>query len=202
MRAEIDYYFSLMSPWSFMGLGRLREFAQRTGSTITYKPVSTAAVFAAHGGKPLAERPAARRAYRLVELERWRAYLDLRINLEPAHFPVDERRAAHTVVAAVLSGADVGDLCERLHQGVWVNEENIADPDVIANALIETGHDPSLLDAGDGQDAIMAYEANTVEAIDRGVFGVPTYVVEGEMFWGQDRLGFVARKLGLRELGA
>jgi 2-hydroxychromene-2-carboxylate isomerase len=199
MRAAIDYFFGLSSPWSYLGLPRLREFAQRSGSTIRYKPMALGKVFEATGGLPVSKRPPARRAYRMVELERWRSYLDVRLNLEPRHFPVDDSLAARTVIAADLRGQEVGALCLALHRVVWAEDADLADEAVIRETLEHCGLDARLVEEARSDAASERLEANTREAIERGVFGAPTYFIEEEMFWGQDRLDFVARKLGLSE---
>jgi len=197
MRNTIDYFFTLASPWSYMGLPRFREYAKRSGSHIHYKPVSTKAVFATSGGLPLAERPEPRKAYRLVELERWRLYLDMPLNLQPAYFPVDDSFACHVVIAAVEAGQDVGDLVSGFHRAIWVDEENLADRAVVERIARAHGVDDATLAAAGAEETTARFEANIQDAIKAGAIGVPTYVVDDEIFWGQDRLDFVARKMGL-----
>ncbi|MEM1397990.1 MAG: 2-hydroxychromene-2-carboxylate isomerase [Pseudomonadota bacterium] len=199
MRASIDYYFALQSPWSYLGLERLRSFAERSGSAINYKPMKLATIFGETGGLPLAKRSKERQAYRMMELERWRFFLDVPLKLEPKVFPVDETLAAHTVLAALDGGAkEIGDLCEAFHAVVWTRDEDLSDVAVVRSAVERAGFDVSLVDTAKGADLDAVYEAHTRDAIAAGVFGAPSYVIEGEVFWGQDRLDFVGRKLGLR----
>ncbi len=199
MSADIDYYFCLISPFSFMGLARLRDYAGQAGSTIRYKPVDLPKLYGETGTLPLAQRPQARKDYRFVELERWRSNLALDLNVAPKFFPADESFAARVVAAAIAEDHDPGDLCQALHEVVWIDEQDIADPDTVAKTVAQAGYPEDLLDAAKGEEADAAIAANTAEAAARGVFGVPTYIIEDEPFWGQDRLDFVARKLGLRE---
>ena len=198
MQADIDYYFGLSSPWSYMGLRRLREYATRSGSRIHYKPMNVPMLFSETGTLPLGQRPAARQTYRMVELERWRNYLGVTVNLEPKFFPVEDMLAGLVVIAASDAGHDVGELCEMIHQAVWVREQNIADEEVLLSVLRALGlpAEETLADAKSEQTE-KQMETLTREAIDKGVFGLPSYVVDGELFWGQDRLEFVGRKLGL-----
>ena len=198
MQADIDYYFGLSSPWSYMGLRRLREYATRSGSRIHYKPMNVPLLYGETGTLPLPKRPVARQKYRMVELERWRTYLGVALNLEPKYFPVDDMLAGRVVIAASDAGHDVGELCEMIHQATWVREQNIADEEVLRSVLRALGlpAEETLADAKTEQTA-KQMETLTREAIAKGVFGMPSYAIDGELFWGQDRLEFVGRKLGL-----
>lgn len=198
MNTDIEYYFGLSSPWSYMGLRRLREYATRSGSRIHYKPVNVPMLFEATGTLPLPQRPQTRQAYRMVELERWRNYLGVTLNLEPKFFPVSDVFANRVVTAVGEKGHDVGDLCEAIHQCVWVRDLNIDDEETLKGALHDAGI-PAEDMIADAKSAEIEKVMNdfTTQAIDRGVFGLPSYVIEGELFWGQDRLELVAKKLGL-----
>ncbi|SLN11602.1 2-hydroxychromene-2-carboxylate isomerase [Oceanibacterium hippocampi] len=192
----IDYYFALSSPWSFLGCQRLRDIAGRNGADIVAKATSIGKVFGVSGGLPLAKRPKQRQDYRIQELKRWRDYLDIPINLHPAHFPVDENLAARTVTAARIAGKDPLALALGFHKAIWIEERDISDRAEIAAIIDATiGGSAELMNAAEGETVTAAYEADTQDAIDQGVFGAPTYVVDGELFWGQDRLDFLERKL-------
>ncbi len=186
--AHIDYYFSTVSPWAYLAGNRLEEIAARHGATITYKPVDLGRVFPATGGKPLNERAEARVAYRNQELERGRTKSGLALTSRPAFFPTNPAPSSYAVIAAQAAGGDVGALTQAILRACWAEEKNIAEDEVIRACLSETGFDPSLADSGMLSGAV-AYEANTEEAIQRGAFGSPFYIVDtGQMFWGQDRL--------------
>ena len=122
MSKSIDYYFSLISPWTYLGDARLRDIAARQGARVVHKPINLGKVFPATGGLPLAKRAQQRQDYRLVELARWSKHLDRPITLHPAHFPCDERRAAALVIAAQRNGHDVGELVNAILSAVWVKE--------------------------------------------------------------------------------
>jgi 2-hydroxychromene-2-carboxylate isomerase len=196
MERAVTVYYSLASPWTYLGWARLREVARRAGASVLHRPIDMRPVFQASGGLPLGQRPRQRQAYRLVELRRWRERLGLPLNLEPRHFPTDERPAARTVIAHGRQGGDISRLSESVLHAVWVEERDIADPATLRALAAENGADVETLAGMIEDDEVKAeYQANTQAAIDAGVFGVPTYVVGDELFWGQDRLDFVERAL-------
>ena len=196
MTKSVDYYFALISPWTYMGLSRLVEVVGKTGATLNYKPVDILSVFAQSGGVPAGQRPPARRAYRMMELKRWRRRLGVDLNLEPKFFPADETLASLCVAAEVAAGRDAGPLCKAFHEVVWMREENIADRDTIAQALARAGAPGDTLERAETDEVKALRDRFTAEAVAAGVFGAPSYVVDGELFWGQDRLDFLAEKLG------
>lgn len=195
MTAPITHYFFVQSPWSFFGLRRLVDIAKRHGVTIDHKPVQASEIWKHGGGVPLKQRPLPRQQYRTVEMKRWRDYLDMPVHLEPKFFPVDESLAARTIIAAQLDGQNVDDLIETLMGDIWLRERNAADPETIAGALKTSGLSEDYLARADGEDVTRRYAENTEAAKNDNIFGVPTYFVDGEMFWGQDRLDFIDRKL-------
>ncbi len=196
MAKTIDYYHSLISPWSYLGGPRLGDIAAAAGATVNVKPIDLAQVFPVSGGLPLAKRADQRRAYRLAELARWRDHLGMPLNIEPSYFPAAEGLAACTVIAAREAGADAAGLSNAILRAVWAEERDIADRATLAAICAENGHDGAALIAAAETDAVAAiYAADTGEAIARGVFGAPTYVFAGELFWGQDRLEFLARTI-------
>lgn len=196
MRTVLTVYYALQSPWTYLGWARLRELVARSDAAAHYRPIQTGPLFEASGTLPLAKRPAQRQAYRLMELRRWRDHLDVPLNLHPRYFPVDEGLAARMVIAHRQRGGDIALLSQAMLTAVWAEERNLADRDTLLEIAHEQGLDgPALLDATRGQAVGSEYDANTRAAIEQGVFGVPTFVIGDELFWGQDRLDFVARAL-------
>ncbi len=198
MAKVVDYYFSPVSPWTYLGHLRLEQILMRYKAQVNVKPVDlTGKIFPISGGLPLKQRAPQRQAYRLMELRRWREYLDLPLNLEPKFFPAPHDQAVLLIVAADLVGG--ADLAMQLAYGVmracWAEERNVADAETLAAIARERGIDVAALSAK-RDEAQAKYEAYTKEAIERGVFGAPTYVYNGELFWGQDRLDFLNRALG------
>jgi len=196
MSKVVTVYYALQSPWTYLGWARLRELVARAGADARYRPVQSGPLFQASGTLPLAQRPAQRQAYRLMELRRWRDHLGVPLNLHPKHFPVDEALAARMVIAHRGRGGDVAALSQAMLAAVWAEERDLADPDVLLAIARERGVDgPALLVAAEDEAVDSEYRANTRAAIEQGVFGVPTFVIGDELFWGQDRLDFVARAL-------
>ncbi|MEM1275580.1 MAG: 2-hydroxychromene-2-carboxylate isomerase [Pseudomonadota bacterium] len=190
--AAIDYFFSLLSPWTYFAGARLEEMAAAHGAAITYKPIDAARVFKATGGLPLAERPVARQEYRAQELRRTSAKTGMPYHFQPAHWPTDPEPASLSVIAVAQAGGPAGALARAFLTAVWVEQKDIADPAVVAEKLAEVGAEAGPIDL----DAARAlYEANTDEAIVRGAFGVPFYIIGEERFWGQDKLDDLATHL-------
>lgn len=186
---HIDYFFATLSPYTYLAGTRLEEIAARTGATVTYKPLDIIALFGRTGGTPPGERHPSRQEYRIQELRRASAKTGLSLNLKPAHWPTNGAPAAYAIIAAQSAGGgDLGKLVHRVTQGVWANEENIAENDVIRTCLKDAGFDPDLADKGLMQGA-ETYARNLEEAVERGAFGAPFYICDNdERFWGHDRL--------------
>ena len=196
MTKTVDYYFTLPSPWTYLGHQRFVEIARRHGAEIRVKPVDYGVIFPQTGGLPLPKRAPARQAYRLMELKRWPAYLDIPLNTHPKHFPVPDGDAACMVIAAENSGGDPLRLAHAILRAVWVEDKDITDMATLAEIAQANGHDGERLTAAAQEpETRAAYEAQTEAAIARGVFGAPTYIYQDELFWGQDRLDFLDRAL-------
>lgn len=199
MSVTLRYFASLQSPWTYLGHDRFYGIAQRHGAKVTCKPVDFGKIFAVSGGLPLGQRAPQRQAYRLVDLARWRDLLGLELNLQPKFFPTAELTAARMVTALGLMAGDTGALAGAILKAVWAGQQDIGDETVLLKLADGCGLDgASLLAAADQAETIAAYEANTEEAIELGVFGAPTYELDGELFWGQDRLDLLDRALAMR----
>lgn len=185
---QLDYYFTTLSPFTYLAGNQLEEIAAKHGATITYKPVDIMQLFARTGGTPLGERHPNRQAYRLQDLRRGAAKAGLPINLKPMFFPTNAAPSAYAIISAQKAGGgDLGALVQYYLRACWAEERNIAEDDVIRAGLEACGFDPSLADSGLLTGA-ETYGANLDEAIARGVFGSPFYIVGDEAFWGHDRL--------------
>ena len=198
MVKHVDYFFSPASPWTYLGHQRFAAMAKRAGAEVAVKPTDIGGqVFPATGGVPVKQRSPARQAYRLAELERWRKHLGIELNVRPKHFPpAQDKLAARVMIAAIRAGADPLEFPFAIMRAVWAEERNIADPATLGAIAREQGQDgDALLAAAESEPVKAEYQANTDEAIRLGVFGAPWYVVDGEGFWGQDRLEFVERAL-------
>jgi 2-hydroxychromene-2-carboxylate isomerase len=195
---NVEYFFTPVSPFTYLGHDRFVAIASRHGVSIDVKPVDLGPVFAVSGGLPLKQRAPQRQAYRLVELARWSKHLGLPLNLQPRHFPVPAAIASKWILATLSQqGAQNAlKLTGALLRAVWAEERNIADADTLAAIASEQGLDAkSLAERAASADIGQRYDALTQEAIDRQVFGAPTYIYRDEPFWGQDRLDFLDRAL-------
>ena len=196
MSAAIDYYLTPISPYAYLGHARFAAIAAKHGATVAVKPVDFGQIFPISGGLPLPKRAPQRQAYRLVELKRWSGFLDLPMNLQPKHFPVPDIAAGRMIVAAGTSGTDAMGLTGAILRAVWEEERDVSDPATLADIAGAQGFDAkALLAAVDAPETEARRQAFTEEAIAAQVFGAPTYVIGGELFWGQDRLDFVDRAL-------
>jgi len=194
---SIDYYFTPVSPYAYFGHDRFVAIATRNGATINVKPIDLGKVFPVSGGLPLKQRAPQRQAYRLFELARWRDFLGVPFNAQPKFAASGGDLATRWIVAALERGTEPAlDLAGAVMRARWAEERDIADPATLAACATEAGLDAAAIAARAQTPEIAArYEAFTQEAIDVQVFGVPWFIVDGEPFWGQDRLDFLARKL-------
>jgi 2-hydroxychromene-2-carboxylate isomerase len=197
MALQIDYYFAAQSPWAYLGHARFAAMAQAAGAKVQVLPVDFGKVFAVSGGLPLPQRAAQRQAYRLVELQRFSRWLGLPLNLHPKHFPVAGAAASKLILTvADQHGSDAATrLTSVVLAGVWADQLDIADAATLQDMLRRCGLPASCHDDARSAAADARYEAATQRAIDAGIFGAPSWVIGGEIFWGQDRLDFVQRRL-------
>ncbi|MCW8915244.1 MAG: 2-hydroxychromene-2-carboxylate isomerase [Magnetovibrio sp.] len=195
---KIDYYFSILSPWTYIGDTRFQDIAKRTGAAVTYHPLSSPDLFPATGGQLLKDRAQHRKDYRMAELQRWKDHLGIPLNLNPAHFPVPEPPASKLILAVQEDGNDAGPLLSAILKAVWVDEKNASDPDILIALANDCGLDGNAMMTASGDASFdQAFSSCTQNAIAAGVFGYPSYIFNSELFWGQDRLDFLERALGL-----
>ncbi|NMM38603.1 MAG: 2-hydroxychromene-2-carboxylate isomerase [Glaciimonas sp.] len=196
MTNTCEYYFSPQSPFAYFGHARFVALAKKYRVQVDLKPCDLGKVFSLSGGLPLAKRAPQRQAYRLVELQRWSDYLELPLNLQPTFFPVADHAAAKLIIATQLAhGTDAAlVLAGAIMRAVWSEQKNIADADTLAGIAAECEHDGKLLLKSSETASVQAqFDRFTDDAVAANVFGAPWYVVNGEGFWGQDRLDFVER---------
>jgi 2-hydroxychromene-2-carboxylate isomerase len=198
MPVTIDYYISLNSPWTYMGSALFAEIAKRNGATVNIKPAKFGPIFEKTGGLPLPKRSPERRAYRLMELKRWREVRNIPLVLQPKNSPSDDAAATRLVIAAKLQGKDAHRLATEFGRALWELDEPLGDSAVMAAAAKRAGLDAAAVRAGGPSDAELdqLYDQYTQEALAAGVFGAPSFVLpSGEIFWGQDRLEMLERAL-------
>lgn len=197
MRRKVDYFFATMSPWAYLGHQRFVEMARAADAEVRVRPMDLGKIFPLSGGLPLGKRAPQRQAYRLVELRRWSEWLKLPLNLHPKFFPVSGDASCRLI--SVVAERDGTEAALRLSGAVlaacWAQERDIADATTLAELLHDGGLDAARLAQSQAEEGQSLADAHTQAAIDAGVFGAPAYVIDGELFWGQDRLDFVARRL-------
>ncbi|MBY5931658.1 2-hydroxychromene-2-carboxylate isomerase [Tateyamaria omphalii] len=186
---HIDYYFATLSPYTYLAGKRFEALADKHGATVTYKPLDVIALFGRTGGTPPKDRHINRVEYRAQELVRQAKKYDMPFKLKPAHWPTNAAPSSYAIIAAQnAGGGDLGTLVHAILRAVWAEDKDIAQDDVIKSCLSEAGFDPTLADSGLLSGA-ETYAANLEEAVDKGVFGAPFYIVDGDQrFWGQDKL--------------
>jgi 2-hydroxychromene-2-carboxylate isomerase len=196
MPRKVDYYFSLQSPWAYIGHGPFREVAKAHGLKVNYKPVLLVDLFSETGGLPLAKRHPVRQRYRMVELQRWHDKRGLNFHVQPANWPFNPRLAYGVVIAAVEAGRDPDPFLQRAYAAVWEDQLNLADPATLVRIAEDSGLPGKQLVERSGSDEISAaYEQNRRDGLAADVFGSPAYVLDGEVFWGQDRIKLLADAL-------
>ena len=182
MSKVCEYYFAPQSPWSYLGHAQLVALAERYDVRIDLKPMDLGKVFSVSGGLPLAKR--------------WSAYRQLSLNLQPKFGPTSGDASAKLILATKIAhGTNAAlKLTEAIMRAFWAEEKNIADAGTLIELVDAAGHDGNALFKSSETVAVQnEYEQFTNEAIAASVFGSPWYIVDGESFWGQDRLDFVER---------
>ena len=197
MPKTIDFYFTPVSPWTYLATPTLRSIAARRNATLRYKPVNIMELFATANVKPVGERPVPIQKYRLVNLARWREFRELPLNLEPRNWPTSPVLACKMIIAADADGADVGDLSFAFMRACWAEDLDVADEASAVEIADACGLDGRALRDSTGDTAVQSvFERNTTEALEHGVWGTPSMVVDGELFWGQDHLDILDWRLG------
>lgn len=197
MRRTVDYYFVPQSPWAYLGHARFAALLRETGTAVRVRPMDLGKIFPLSGGLPLQKRAPQRQAYRLLELRRFSEALDIPLHPEPRFFPVAGDPAARLITAVAQHDGDEAAmrLTGAVLAAVWAQQRDIADDATLAALLAETGLNAARLAQSRQPEVQARYDGHTQAAIDLNVFGAPSYVIDGELFWGQDRLDFVARRL-------
>ena len=189
MARRITCYFTTVSPWAYIGHALFTKIAREHDLAIDWKPVNLGEIFPETGGLPLAKRAPARRRYRMFELQRWREKRGMNFHLHPKHWPFDCALADKSIIALVTAGKNPAGYIGAVFKAIFEEERDCADEKVLGDILRGSGHEAdAVLSAVRSAEVDAAYKANITQALSDGVFGSPTYVLDGELFWGQDRL--------------
>jgi 2-hydroxychromene-2-carboxylate isomerase len=205
---EVSCFYSLSSPWAYFAGPQLQDIVRRHHVRLILKPYDFQEVAPKTGGVPIRTRPEPRRTYHALELDRWRRYLGMPLQLTPKFYPADGKPAGWNkppgwmVIAAQQAGMDAFRLSHALLRALWAEERDTAEAAVRREIAFENEMDgDALLAAETGAEVQSLYRRYSEEAVALGVFGAPTFVLDGERYWGQDRLGFLDRALDALRAG-
>jgi len=194
MTQVIEYFFSISSPWAYLGVERLVALAARHNLRI--KPLLMTTIDE-HGWIPLKNKPPVRQRYVRAEIGRWSRHLGVTMQLDKRPSDLkDPTPAAMMVVAAETGGAEGLPLALALQRAYWEGAADIGTPEIRRKIADANSYDGEhLLSCEQTQAVSERWQENRVRAIECGVFGSPTYLFEGELYWGQDRLDFLERHI-------
>lgn len=193
---SVACYFSPQSGFAYLGHDRLSRIAAEHGASILWRPVDIAKVFAESGTTSPAKQSPVRLAYRRADMARCAEALGLPLNAKPPFWPVNTIPACLMIIAAERSGADAATYIGAVFRAIWTRDMDIAATETLTRIADELGLDgAALARLAETPDIAGILEGYTAEAVAAGVFGSPTYVIDGELFWGQDRLDFAAARL-------
>ncbi len=196
--ADIEYFYSAHSAFAYLGSMRLMEIADTAGRQLVHKPMNLNAVVAAANPENFRDRSRAHSNYYFGrEIERWAEYRQVGFK---GGIPENHRNnitLANTVlIAAAGQGLNIDKLAHIMMEAHWRDHADLADKSTLASLISSAGVDPQIVFKLAGTpDVIAIYQKNTADAIERSMFGSPTYVVDGDMFYGQDHLELVERAL-------
>lgn len=193
MTKTIDYVFSIGSPWAYLGFDAFVDLAARHDAGIT--PYLTT-IIEENGGIFSRNRPDVRRAYGNRDLQRWAGARGKPLLLDNRPALGDPSPASFSVIAAFLDGRDWIGLTRALQHAFWAEAKDIGDPHVRAGVANAAGIDGDALARREADEDVRAkWAADRSHAIAAGVFGFPSYLHDGELYWGQDNLPFLERHL-------
>ena len=183
------------SPWTFLGHKKVNEISKTNNCELDIMPVNYGEIFPVSGGLPVHKRPLQRQKYRLQELKRWSEFLKIKLNPEPKHFPSRSLLPSKVIISVkLLNFENVNDIAYAIMEGLWIKELNIDDPKNLKKILtrfIKTADE--VIDFSESKQVEKEINEYTKEAIDLAVFGAPTYILDDQIYWGQDRLDFLER---------
>ncbi len=193
----LEYFMSPGSPWSFMGHQRFIEIVNKFNVNVNMYPVNYGEIFPLSGGVPVSKRPIQRQKIRLQELKRWGDFLKINLNLEPKYFPSKSLLPSLIIIASKRININQAfNLANNIMNALWVENLNIDDEETLVNILKKMDLDANeILNYAKSKECEEEMKSGTKFAIEKNVFGAPTYIVNDQIYWGQDRLDFVERHL-------
>ncbi len=193
---SLEFFFDFSSPYSYVASESIESIASKCGRTVELKPMLLGAVFKVTGGRPLTELHASKSGYAVHDFARSARFAGLPFKM-PTVFPLATVTAARAMVWLQAQRSDEATaFMHAVFRAFFAEDRNISEPAVVANVAAQVGIDAAQLASGVQEQSVKdGLKARVDEAIARGVFGAPTIFVDGEMFWGSDRLAQVERWL-------
>ncbi|HKJ94434.1 MAG TPA: 2-hydroxychromene-2-carboxylate isomerase [Gammaproteobacteria bacterium] len=190
----VTHFYSLLSPWAYLSWRDAVRITTQHGARLNHKLVTLPEVFEANGGEPASRKSEAKQRYREMELQRWAEFRGVSLRVKPTNHPFDDGLASRLVIAAEQDGDNGHRLAYAMMRKLWHDDADLSDQDMLRRVVSSEGFDTTaLFDAAEQPQVRDKLAENTTLAIERGVFGVPTYAVGDQIYWGQDRLDFVER---------
>jgi 2-hydroxychromene-2-carboxylate isomerase len=194
---KVEYYYSVASPYAYLGAKKFQEIVKKYSLEVIEKPIDlVGTVFAETGGTPVPKRHPSRQKYRLVEIERFGNKLNININKQPKFFPpADPHKAALFTIASIKSGLSI-DFGKEVLTKLWSEEKDISQDLVLEEVCNKFKLNfNEIKTAANSEEIKSIYLSNSNDAIAQGVFGAPSFIMNNELFWGQDRLDFLEDKI-------
>ena len=194
MTKTVEFFYDFGSPTVYLAATQLPDIAASVGATIDWRPMLLGGVFKSTGNQSPVVVPA-KAAYMNNDLKRFAKRYGVPFRFNP-HFPINTLALMRGAVAYQDDAVASSTYRDAIFMAIWVEARNLNEPDVIGQVLSDAGLDPAELMNRIGQQTVKdQLIANTEEAVNRGVFGAPTFFVGEQMFFGQDRLDFVAEAI-------
>ena len=194
---KVDYFMSHGSPWTFLGHNRINNIVKQFNVQLNMYPVNYGEIFPVSGGLPVFKRPLQRQKIRLQELKRWAEFLKINLIPEPKYFPSKSLLPSLLIIAAKIMKTNKDfELASNIMNALWVEELHVDDENTLKNIMNKLELDSEvLLSFAKSQECENIFKEYTKIAIEKNVFGAPTYIIEDQVYWGQDRLDFIERHL-------
>ena len=189
MSKRVEFFYDYLSPFSYLADTQLPEIARRTGAEIAYRPILMGAIMKSVGNAGPLSIPS-KAAYNIAEFQRWAKRYGVPAQFSP-YFPFNTIRIVRGAIAAQLVGR-FAEFHSAAFRAIWEQAQDLSEEEALQRLLNEAQIDPALIE---GDEIKNRLRANVDEAVERGAFGAPTFFVNGEMFWGNDRLDFVEEAL-------
>ena len=194
---KVEYYYSVASPYAYLGVKKFQEIVKKYSLEVIEKPIDlVGTVFAETGGTPVPKRHPSRQKYILVQIERFGNKLNININKQPKFFPpADPHKAALFTIASIKSGLSI-DFGKEVLTKLWSEEKDISQDLVLEEVCNKFKLNfNEIKTAANSEEIKSIYLSNSNDAIAQGVFGAPSFIMNNELFWGQDRLDFLEDKI-------